>query len=506
MSNPYLKRLRRQFIVVMMAIVIVFLAAIIGTQYVSSYRNTMESAETALDAALGDMDTISVVSYSTFGIFGVFDGSGMPDVNANDSESTTEDSTASESSTSDNSTSDSSTSGGGAEDSTESSSDSTKPQMSDLPRKGGMIGWNSISSDDDISRTPVLVLLKTMDGSMFIARNDMFFISSLTNDEMIAMAETVEEKVGEIECNNESTDIVKIDEYNMLCKCKGVTSGNVYMAFVDISDEDASLSFLLKRSLLISAAVIVVMFLLSLMLSKIVLQPVAKAWDDQKRFVADASHELKTPLTVIISNADMMTKSDDMNTDKNQRRLDNIRTESERMKELVQELLDIARGDMTDKVLIKEEVNLSELIDTELLSWDPVYFEAGKQLSSVLDDDVYVLGDATKLKRLVSILTDNALKYSAEGGTVEVSLKRDGKSAQLSVSNKGNPMSAQECKDIFERFYRADKSREEVPGYGLGLSIATTVAAEHGGRIWAESDGVDTNYFYVRLPITEKKQ
>ena len=279
---------------------------------------------------------------------------------------------------------------------------------------------------------------------------------------------------------------------------------DTYIAYVDESDSQSTLSGLIRKSIFISLGVIMVMFILSLILSKRVLKPVEKAWDDQKRFVADASHELKTPLAVIMSNIDMVVKSEDKNSEKNRGRLDNIKTESERMKELVSELLEIARGDVGEKELIKEDVNLSELYEDELLVWDPTFYEEGKTLETEIEEDIHVIGDITKLRRLLVILVDNALKYSKENSTIKVSLKKeytkkDRSGVTLRVSNKGVALSEEECTKIFERFYRADKSREIVSGYGLGLSIAVATAEEHSATITAESDGIDTNTFVVRF-------
>jgi len=125
-------------------------------------------------------------------------------------------------------------------------------------------------------------------------------------------------------------------------------------------------------------------------------------------------------------------------------------------------------------------------------------------LTSDVAENLTVLGDAGRLRQLTDILLDNALKYGAPLSTIEVTLtavgKKDKRDLLLSVASEGAPLSPEECASIFERFYRLDQSRTLVAGYGLGLSIAQSIAREHGGRIWAESDGVKTNTFYVRLP------
>ena len=165
------------------------------------------------------------------------------------------------------------------------------------------------------------------------------------------------------------------------------------------------------------------------------------------------------------------------------------------MKELVNELLEVARGDMGARELVREDVNLSELAEDEILVWEPIYYESGKNIESDIAEDIHITGDGTKLRRLVGILVDNALKYSSEGSSVNVGLSKSEDGIVLKVENKGKALTDEECKKIFERFYRVDSSRETIPGYGLGLSIAVSIVNEHGGSIEALSDGIDTNTF-----------
>ena len=261
------------------------------------------------------------------------------------------------------------------------------------------------------------------------------------------------------------------------------------------------------------------MFVLSIWLSRITTRPVERAWDDQRRFVADASHELKTPLTVIMSNTDMVDRSlqrlvdeaepeaerTDISLSKLQRnlhRMDNVREESLRMKELIGELLEVARGDVGQHPENFSDVSLSEVADDALLTWEAVFFEAGKTLIGEVEPDIMINGDRVLLRRLIEILLDNALKYSKEKSRVTLSLKREKKSgrrtAHLSVANEGTPMTAEELSHLFDRFYRADSSREKTAGYGLGLSIADGIVEAHKGTIRAEATA-DGNVFHVIL-------
>ena len=436
MNNPYLKRLRKQFIFVMMFIVIAFLTLIFCLQYFSTKRFYIEDSEEALDFALQDNRQREMKE-------DFFPGD-KPQ---------------------------------------EGTGEKMRPPM-DFGEEGQEMHM----------RIPVIVATVSADRQVSVTRNNMFYIEE---DEDVTTLVLL--------ANDSAEDTGTLEDYSFRYKKMAGQDGSVKIALMDISNEKSQLSALVKRSLVIISAVAVILFIISLFLSKLVLRPVAKAWEDQKRFVADASHELKTPLTVILSNTDMVIRSKDEQSPKNKRRLDNIRSESERMKELVNELLDIARGDVDDKKIIKEKTDLSELLLDELLTWEPVCFDAKRELDSDVDEGVTVMGDSTKLKKIFGILMDNAVKYSIENTKICVRLKKEQGKAHLYVEDVGYPISEEEKSSIFDRFYRADKSREETAGYGLGLSIAESLVREHEGKIWAESvpeegDGSrNVNTFHVLI-------
>ena len=149
-----------------------------------------------------------------------------------------------------------------------------------------------------------------------------------------------------------------------------------------------------------------------------------------------------------------------------------------------------------------EEVSLSEVAEDSVLSWEAIYFEDDKKLTAEIDEGLIIKGDRTKIRRLMDILIDNAKKYSFEKSEVILSLKKGKYKGRkegiiFSVTDHGTPLSEEEISHLFERFYRADKTREVTNGYGLGLTIAESIAKEHKARIWAESDGKEVNRFSV---------
>ena len=169
------------------------------------------------------------------------------------------------------------------------------------------------------------------------------------------------------------------------------------------------------------------------------------------------------------------------------------------MRSLVEEMLTLARADSPTPAAVFGDVSLSEAAEDCALAFEPVAFEAGKTLEYYLAEEVTVPGDGEKLRRLVSILLDNAIKYSAPGGAVSLTLEKRDRQAVLAVSNTGE-IPAEQLPRLFERFYRADSSRGEQSGFGLGLSIADAITREHKGALRAESGGGVTRFTFS-MPV-----
>jgi signal transduction histidine kinase len=229
---------------------------------------------------------------------------------------------------------------------------------------------------------------------------------------------------------------------------------------------------------------------------------VEKAWQQQRQFLSDASHELKTPLTVILSNAELMESAG--LEERPARWADNIRSEAQQMKTLVEEMLTLARADSMKRNPVFSRLSLSDVAMDCILLFEPMAFEAGKELEYTIRKELDVCGDGDSLKRLISILLDNAIKYSVPGGAVRLTADLADRGVRLEVSNDngGNPIPPEVLLHLFERFYRADESRGEKSGFGLGLSIAASIASEHKGTLKAESDTISTR-FVLTLPAAK---
>ena len=269
------------------------------------------------------------------------------------------------------------------------------------------------------------------------------------------------------------------------------------IAFTDSSLEQKTLHSLMRVYLLIGLAAIGVLFACSWFLSGLVTKPVEKAWQEQQRFLSDASHELKTPLTVILSSADLLAEQ--TNDERSAVYVDNIRSESQRMRALVEDMLTLSRAE-SGKQPPFSAVDLSDLAMDTALRFEPVAYEAGRTLLYDIQEGITVQGDAERLRQLLGILLDNAIKYAPAGSEIHLTLRRAEKVAVLTVENGGEPIPAQHLPHIFERFYRADSSRRAHGSFGLGLPIAQSVAHSHGGEIRCRSDARSTR-FTVTLPL-----
>ena len=264
------------------------------------------------------------------------------------------------------------------------------------------------------------------------------------------------------------------------------------LVFMDISAERAAMRNLRLTCAGIGLLALGLFWAVSFLLARWAVRPVERAWEEQRQFVSDASHELKTPLTVILTSAELMQ------TDPDPQHPRSILAMSRRMRELVESLLELARVDNGAVRAAFGELDLSALVADELLPFEPLYFECGLTLESQLEEGLHISGSDRHLRQVLTILLDNALRYSPENAAVRVELTRQGSSALLTVANPGE-LTREQCRSIFRRFYRADPART-AGGSGLGLAIAQGIVADHGGKIWSDSrEGTVT--LNVSLPL-----
>lgn len=257
-----------------------------------------------------------------------------------------------------------------------------------------------------------------------------------------------------------------------------------YVAFSNNSLQKSYFKTLLYNILIFGCIGFVLILIISIWLSYWLVKPVQNAFQRQKNFISDASHELKTPVTIISSNADVLRREIGES-----KWLDYINIETLRMNRLIIDLLDLAKIDSgTDKISYKR-INLSETVMGIVLPFESVAFEKQVNLDEQINDNIYVVGDSIRLGQLTSILIDNAFNHTEKGGHINVALKQQYNKKILTVANTGKAIQIEERELIFERFYRADASRTREKGnYGLGLSIAKSIVMSHNGRIFVTSE------------------
>ncbi len=232
------------------------------------------------------------------------------------------------------------------------------------------------------------------------------------------------------------------------------------------------------------------------------IKPVMESWNKQKEFIADASHELRTPLTVIQTNLDAAMCDDSGTIGENRMWLDNAYSETEVMSKLVEELLMLAKIDANQVTLRSDDMDFTNICSRTVDKFAEKFKIRGISIHKNLEEGVVISGDQLKLTQMLSILTDNAIKYTDDSGEYSISLKKEKNKAVLEISDSGVGISEEDIERIFDRFYRADKSRHrEEGGTGLGLSIAKWIVESHRGTISVVSKVNEGTTFTVELPI-----
>lgn len=319
-------------------------------------------------------------------------------------------------------------------------------------------------------------------GEVLATAGGYFDLSDQENlKEIIAQALAAEEKMG------------SLPQYSLRF-LKQATPFGLTMVFVDTSSETATLHSLVRNCVFIGILSFSAFLGLSFLLARWAISPVERAWNQQKQFVADASHELKTPLTVIMTNAELLTEGEEQSG----QCANAILAMSHQMRGLVESLLELARADNGTAKMEFTRLNLSEVLTEALLPFEPVYFEKGLTLENEIEENLFVRGSENHLRQVAEILLDNGSKYAAPQGTVQLRAQRQGGHCVFSLASPGEPISREDLKNIFKRFYRIDKVRSQGGSYGLGLAIAQSIVEAHDGKIWAESkEGINT--FFVQL-------
>ena len=269
--------------------------------------------------------------------------------------------------------------------------------------------------------------------------------------------------------------------------------GHNSLTILDNSFVKEKLQSLIKTSIFIFVLLEIVIIVVSIKITSWIIKPVIETFNKQKQFIADASHELKTPIAVIMANSEALEK------EPNEKKwLNNIKSESERMNELITNLLDLAKLENGKNREIYNVEDLSKIAEMSVLTFESLMFENKIKFEYNIQKDLKLKCNSVQIKQLIAILLDNAIKHSEENGEIKVFLEKQKNDIILSVSNKGKEIPKEIRDKIFERFYRADESRNrESNRYGLGLAIAKNIVVNHNGKISVDCVGGYTTFKVV---------
>lgn len=373
-------------------------------------------------------------------------------------------------------------------------SDDKKPEPPEAsaPSKHSPSGNSRQPAKRQSSRNWISVLLSS-DGTV----KDIAYSSSYNKPEN-------EEEIGEvaegIAAQKSENGYIRLSDvsYRYFIKKSG---GRTRVIFIDRTNQIETMQRLLIVLIFVGIGALVVLFPISVLVSGWIVKPISRAWSSQKEFFANASHELKTPLTVISANIDVITSEPDKTVAEQDKWFDYIKSETIKMSKLINQMLYLSKDDREETKLLMSEFNASDAIEGVCLATEALAFENGHALVTDIEPDIFCKGDREMIERLANILIDNAVNHSVGCEEVKVELHRRKNRNVLAVTNRGEYIPPEELSRLFDRFYRTDKSRtSSTGGFGLGLSIAKAIADKHKGTLTAASfpDGLTTFTFTWR--------
>ena len=332
-------------------------------------------------------------------------------------------------------------------------------------------------------------------------KNEIVNVSSRLNTDDLDVNGIVEKVI------NNSSDMskVKVNGESFSYLKESVNNGT-RIVLISRTFQQEVLWNLLRTFIIVGLLSLIVLFFISIYFTNKAIIPLEETFKKQKQFIADASHELRTPLTIIKTNISLLRENKHQTIESQGKWVNYIDSQASRMSTLINEMLSLANLDANKKKGEFINFNLSKLLNDSLLVFEVVIFEKGLILKENISQDIFINGEIDQIKKLISILMDNAIKYTSKNGEITVSLKVERNKAKLVINNTSEGIKNEHLEKIFERFYRIDDSRDrDTGGYGLGLSIAKSISEEHKGKIYAESIlGKDVS-FIVELPLSYDK-
>ena len=347
---------------------------------------------------------------------------------------------------------------------------------SELPPQTGL-HWGFIGEDE------IVTVLFNSDGDMRILPGG----QSVGREAVALAAEAAAQK---------SEEFGVLPEYRVYYQ-KGGREGSLIIALADTSYLAAQVRDRLLDTLWIYGLALALMFLVSLWLSKLAARPMERAMEMERQFVADISHDLKTPITVVLANDSILKDSPEATVGEQMQWIDSTDDAARNMMHLVEQMLTLSGLEAAERTVEKHPVSLSALAEKSVLQFESLAYDRGVTLEDDMEEGVSVLADEDGCMRILNGLIENALKYEPPGGSVRLELRREKKKAVLTVQNPGSRIAPEDLGHIFERFYRGDKTRGDHQGHGLGLPIVKQLCDSLGAEIKVRSDEDEGTVFTV---------
>jgi len=365
-------------------------------------------------------------------------------------------------------------------------------------------------TNNNINREINMNLMALIDNSKRPLPHTVNIIVELSNDgtikkvfksyEAITNNDTLQNTVDKILKSNKESGKVDISNSNY-SYLKANSPFGTKIAFMERSQYDNMLFQLFKTLILIGFISLIILLLISIYLTNKSIIPIKETFEKQKQFIADASHELKTPLAIIKTNTSLILSHPDSTIKSQSKWINYINSQTDRMSELISEMLSLAKMDTAENQLPLSPINVSKVIESMILMFDAVIYENNIELETNISKNLFINGDKESLKKLFSIIMDNAIKYTDKNGNITVSLFPEKNKVKMIIRNTGEGIAPENLERIFERFYRVDSSRDrETGGYGLGLSIASSIVKQHKGKIYAKSKVGEFTSFIIEIP------
>jgi len=365
-------------------------------------------------------------------------------------------------------------------------------------------------TNNNINREINMNLMALIDDSKRPLPHTVNIIVELSNDgtikkvfksyEAITNNDTLQNTVDKILKSNKEAGKINISNSNY-SYLKANSPFGTKIAFMERSQYDNMLFQLFKTLILIGFISLIILLLISIYLTNKSIIPIKETFEKQKQFIADASHELKTPLAIIKTNTSLILSHPDSTIKSQSKWINYINSQTDRMSELISEMLSLAKMDTAENQLPLSPINVSKVIESMILMFDAVIYENNIELETNISKNLFINGDKESLKKLFSIIMDNAIKYTDKNGNITVSLFPEKNKVKMIIRNTGEGIAPENLERIFERFYRVDSSRDrETGGYGLGLSIASSIVKQHKGKIYAKSKVGEFTSFIIEIP------